>query len=345
MQQHHITLQRDTHPQPAPSLSSSVHQLRELLGPAGTDTDHPVVARSPQMQQVLEQVRCFARTAATVLLTGESGSGKEVLARLVHQWSERSSRPYVRVNCAALAESLMESELFGHQRGAFTGADQSRAGRLEYAADGTLLLDEISEVPVATQAKLLRALEEEEYQRVGSNTTYQLRARVVATSNRDLQEAVRCGRFRADLFYRLNVLHIHVPPLRERAEDVLPLVELFFERYRSEARFPLAGISPAARDRLQQHSWPGNIRELRNVIRRACIVSRGPLVDAQDLPALETVTDDRVDQLLDMPLDDLQRHVILARLKRYGGNKTKTAETLGITPRTLANKLKRYAPA
>jgi DNA-binding NtrC family response regulator len=341
--QHPVRTPRQTSPAAAGiSLRTSVEQLRELLGPECDPDQAGVIAASMTMQELLQQVRCFATSSAAVLITGESGSGKELIARLLHQWSDRRHRPYVRVNCAALADSLVESELFGHERGAFTGAEQQRVGRLEYAGDGTILLDEISEIPIGLQAKLLRVLEEEEFQRVGSNTTQMLQARIVATSNRDLQQAMENGQFRSDLYYRLNILQIDIPPLRDRPEDILPLAEYFVGKYQHESRFPLAGIASAAARHLLAYSWPGNVRQLRNAIRRACIVSRGPLLDVADFPPLDGAPRSEPIDWTHLSLEDVERQVIVSHLRRSQGNKSRAAETLGVTARTLANKVKRY---
>jgi len=304
-----------------------------------------LVFQSQAMMQVVERARRYARTPATVLITGESGTGKELLARFLHEQSGRTSQPYVRVNCAALSESLVESELFGHERGAFTGAAEARIGRLEAAGSGTLFLDEISEVPQRVQSKLLRALEEEEFQRVGSNTTLRLQARVLASSNRDLERHVARRRFRADLYYRLNVLRLDVPPLRSRKEDVPPLVQHFVHQYREDSTVMVRGVTPHAMQRLCEHDWPGNVRELRNVIYRACVLADAPLLDTVNLPHLErpaTVAMRTDDPFGDLRLEEIERQAILARLRHCGGNKTAAAAALGVTSRTLRNKLSQY---
>jgi DNA-binding NtrC family response regulator len=305
-----------------------------------------LVFQSSAMMHVIEQARRYARSSATVLITGESGTGKELLARFVHEHSARLGQPYVRVNCAALSESLIESELFGHERGAFTGADTIRRGRFEAAGGGTLFLDEISEVSRRAQAKLLRALEEEEYERVGGDETRRLCARIVASSNRDLGRRVRNRRFRADLYYRLNVLRLHVPPLRERREDIPPLVQYFVGRFRNDAVLAIRGVTPRTMQRLCDHDWPGNIRELRNIIQRACVLSEAPLLEIEDVPKLSLApvasSADDTSPFDALPLDEIERRVILARLRRCNGNKTAAAAELGVTSRTLRNKLQRY---
>ncbi|MFO1093776.1 MAG: sigma-54 dependent transcriptional regulator [Planctomycetaceae bacterium] len=304
-----------------------------------------LVFQSQAMMQVVERGRRFARTSATVLITGESGTGKELLARYLHEHSTRNSQPYVRVNCAALSENLVESELFGHERGAFTGASETRIGRLEAAAGGTLFLDEISEVPQRIQAKLLRVLEEEEFQRVGSNATLRLQARILASSNRNLERQVARRRFRADLYYRLNVLRLELPPLRARKEDVPPLVQHFVNVSRHDAIAAVRGVTPRAMQALCDYDWPGNVRELRNVIYRACVLAEAPLLEsvplppAEPRPALSLIRDD---PYADLPLEEIERRAILARLRNCGGNKTAAAAALGVTSRTLRNKLSQY---
>jgi DNA-binding NtrC family response regulator len=302
-----------------------------------------LVFQSQAMLQVIEQARRYARSSATVLITGESGTGKELLARFLHEHSARLERPYVRVNCAALSETLIESELFGHERGAFTGADAVRRGRFEAAEGGTLFLDEVGEVSRRAQAKLLRALEEEEYERVGSNETRRLNARVVASTNRDLGHRVQARRFRADLYYRLNVLRLHVPPLRDRREDIPPLVQHFVRRFGGEAAIAVRGVTHQSMHRLCDHDWPGNIRELRNIIQRACVLADAPLLEIQDIPRLPDPTQSRPTADFDtLPLEEIERRVILTRLERCNGNKTAAAAELGVTSRTLRNKLQRY---
>lgn len=328
-------------------VDCATREVEEFLGTNdGTDSEDHVaapVACSTAMQQVLALAKRYAETQATILLTGESGTGKEVVARYIHRTSPRAAKEYVRVNCAALSETLIESELFGHVRGAFTGADKTRVGWFESAGSGTLLLDEISEIPLRTQAKLLRALEEEEFQRVGCNETLRLGARIIATSNRDLKDQVRLQEFRSDLFYRLDVLHLHIPPLRERPEDIPGLVKYFVHRFGVENRQPVTSISHRAMQRILTAEWPGNVRELRNVIHRACILATNGCIDLDNLIDLATPRSPEAGvDVLNMRLDDLERLAILSNLRRFHGNKTATAKHLGVTSRTLANKMKRY---
>jgi two-component system, NtrC family, response regulator HydG len=309
----------------------------EPEGPGG------LVARSAGMRRVVDLARRVARSEATVLLIGESGTGKERVARLVHEESARAAGPLVAINCAALTESLLEAELFGHARGAFTGAMHERVGLLEAAAGGTLFLDEVGELPSGMQAKLLRALQEREVRRVGENHYRPIDVRVVAATNQPLAEEVAAGRFRKDLYYRLRVVELTVPPLRERREDILPLAQVFLvDAARSMGR-PAPGLGAEVADQLQRHDWPGNVRELRNAMERAVALSRGPRLELEDLPE-----DIRV--ALPAPaltgavrtLEELEREYILAVLARNGGNRTRTAQELGIGATTLYRKLKSY---
>lgn len=298
------------------------------------------------MQQVLERARRFAATSATILLCGESGTGKELLARFIHGHSSRRGAAYVRFNCAALSDSLIESELFGHEAGAFTGASVRRLGRFETAAEGTVFLDEVGELPVPMQSKLLRVLEEREYQRVGSNEVLSFAGRVVAATNRDLRQEVRFRRFREDLYYRLNVLALPVPPLRERREDIPPLVNHFVQQCQSDLDRPVRGVTRPVMQKLCDYDWPGNIRELRNVILRSCILSAGETIESLDLPAaLSEVEDDSEElsgSLRELTLEEIERRVILHRLEIFQGNKVEAAAALGVTPRTLRNKVAQY---
>jgi DNA-binding NtrC family response regulator len=303
--------------------------------------EYGIVVRAPVMRQLLEQARQVAASKASVLIEGESGTGKELVARLIHGSSPRAQRPFIRVNCAALSESLVESELFGHEKGAFTGADESRPGRFELADGGTLLLDEISEMSVKLQAKLLRALEEEEFERVGGARTLRVDVRIVATTNRHLEKESRQGAFRQDLYYRLNAIHLQLPPLRVRREDIAVLAQHFFNQFRQETAPGVRGISAQVMRTLSAYDWPGNVRQLRNVIHRACILASGPEIDEHDLPPLETPPPD----ILAMPqtIAAMERQLILATLHETGGNKTAAAQRLGVTARTLHNKMKLYA--
>lgn len=325
------------------SFHANIKELNSFLGADARRSGPAIVHRSRVMEHVLAQGRRFARSNAHVLLTGESGTGKELLARLLYEQSHRADRPYLRVSCPALPEHLWEAELFGHVSGAFPGAEQDRPSRFEAAAGGTLLLDEISEIPLAYQAKLLRVLEEREFHRVGSNTMLPTDVRVIATTNRALDEAVAKGKFRADLYYRLNVLEIRLPPLRERREDIAPLALHFLEQFRAEASIPLTEIAAETLELLTACDWPGNVRQLRNAIHRACLVNSTGVLAPIDLPPLETGGSPTLPiQLTNMRLEEIERCAILANLRKFNGNKTAAAEQLGVTSRTLSNKMRQY---
>jgi len=322
-----------------------------------------IVAKSRAMLDTLASATRIASSKGTVLITGESGTGKERVAHFIHQNSPRKDAPFIRVNCAALSEQLLESELFGHERGAFTGAYKSRAGRFELADGGTLLLDEIGEISPALQAKLLRVLEEEEFERVGGGSTLKVDVRVIATTNRDLHAEVRQGGFREDLYYRLHVLPIHIAPLSERREDILPLAESFARHYANQNGRPVPSIAPDARARLLDWAWPGNVRELENVMQRAIVLLRGEALEASHLmfgpgeraaqpqgnlhvlpSALprgpHPIGAPLASPLTNRRLDDIEREAILSTLGSAGNNKTEAARRLGVTARTLSNKMK-----
>jgi two-component system response regulator HydG len=298
-----------------------------------------IVAQSEKMQTVLDQVHRVAHVDSTVLLTGESGVGKEVLARLIHDESPRAAGSFLAVNCAAVPEALIESELFGHVRGAFTGATQDRVGLFEAANRGTLLLDEVGDLPVAMQVKLLRVLQEREIRRVGENRTRSVDVRVLAATHRDLAAEVAAGRFRQDLYYRLRVIEIQIPPLRERPDDVLPMARRFLSETASRLKLPVTGFAPRAADQLVRWSWPGNVRELQNVIERALVLANGTRVELEDLPEEIRRLDYRAPQER-RTLADVEREHILRVLDGVGGNRTKAAAMLGIGPATLFRKLK-----
>ena len=280
-----------------------------------------------------------------VLVTGESGTGKELVARALHYNSPRSSAPFIRLNCAALPKELMESELFGHEKGAFTGAIKQTRGRFEMADGGTLLLDEISEIDPALQAKLLRVLQEREFERVGSAHTIKVDVRIIATTNCDLTQQIAQGSFREDLYYRLNVIEIGLPSLRERRDDVPALVRSFIERYNSENNKNIEGISDEAMDLLMQYEWPGNVRELENYIERAVVVARGPQLETRDFPqklsAGPSATGDQGIQV-GLTVQEMERRLIMKTLEACGGNRTEAATMLDISTRTLRNKLHEY---
>ncbi|MGH7977210.1 MAG: sigma-54-dependent transcriptional regulator, partial [Limisphaerales bacterium] len=300
-----------------------------------------VVARSPLMQAVFRDASLIAPSETRVLITGESGAGKEILADVIHAWSSRASGPIVKINCAAIPETLLESELFGHERGAFTGAHAQRIGRFEEANTGTIFLDEIAEMSPALQAKLLRVTQDGHFQRVGSNHEIRTGARILAASNRNLEDEVKSGRFREDLFYRLNVVELNIPPLRDRREDILPLAGRFIEEFaKGRARFsePVAAC-------LENYSWPGNVRELRNAMERAVLLSRSELILPEHLPTrVRTAAEQsKTSEPADLErLDEIERQAILQALRQHDFNRTETARALGISRRTLIYKLQRW---
>jgi two-component system response regulator HydG len=283
-----------------------------------------------------------------VLITGESGTGKELIASAIHLNSPRREKPFIQLNCAAITETLLESELFGHERGAFTGADRRKEGRFRLANRGSMFLDEISEMSVAMQAKLLRVLQEKEIQRVGGEQVLQVDVRVMAATNRDLKEEIEGGRFREDLYYRLNVVTLAVPALRERREDIPLLAQHFLDSFAEKNRKQIKGFTPQAMDRLVRYHWPGNVRELMNAVERGVILCRGDYVSEMDFPL--SVSDVpgpeqepvREELLADLPLEEVEKVTILKTLESAGGNKSETARRLGITRRTLHKKLKKY---
>jgi DNA-binding NtrC family response regulator len=302
--------------------------------------------KSLSMRRVLVTVERLADSAASVIITGESGTGKEVAARTIHQLSSRKNGPFVGINCAAIPSTLMESELFGHERGAFTGADRRREGCFELANHGTLLLDEITEMKPELQAKLLRVIEERRLRRLGGSAEIELDVRVLAASNRNLAQAVRNGTFREDLYYRLNVFTIEMPRLCERGDDIPLLCELFVQQFAELNHKNIAGIDDDALSALQTHPWPGNVRQLRNVIERASVLCTGPMIGIRDLPA-EFKASPQVESAtfqvrLGTSLDDVERELISRTIDFAGGNKTLAAELLGVATKTLYNKLERY---
>lgn len=319
---------------------------RRALVRVARDVEDPlgIIAKSPAIRKLVDLARRVAKVDSTVLITGESGVGKERIARLLHDESARAAGPFIAVNCGAIAETLLEAELFGHARGAFTGATQDRPGLFEAANGGTLHLDEIGEVSPAMQVKLLRVLQEREVRRVGENKSRKVDVRIVAATNRDLAHGVAGGAFRQDLYYRLKVVELHVPALRERRDDILPLARVLLAEAALRMKRKIEGISPQAADQLLRYEWPGNVRELANTMERAVALARGTRVDLEDLPeeirqvfprpvaAMGTVR----------PLDEIEKEYILAALELNGGNQTHTAEQLHIGAATLYRKLKSY---
>lgn len=326
-------------------------ELRDLLvatlGPQTPVTESlpplrpGTVVHSAAMQQILQEVHLVSQSDATVLITGESGSGKEVIADLLHAWGPRSSRPIVKLNCAAIPAAMVESELFGHERGAFTGAQSAREGRWKTAHEATLMLDEVGELPLPLQAKLLRALQDGSYSPLGSDQTHYADVRVIAATNCELEQAIAERRFREDLYYRLNVVELHLPPLRERLDDIVPMARLFATEFGGEP----ARLSPATQRLLLAHSWPGNVRELRNVLARSCLMARGGVILPEHLPPrLRSGTPQPaspVGEVQTLAAGEKQR--ILAALAQCQGNRTRAALLLGIGRRTLVYRLKSYA--
>jgi DNA-binding NtrC family response regulator len=320
--------------------------LREELRGKGVTTDQ-IIFKSAAMSEVVNLSGRVANSSATVLIQGESGTGKELLARLIHNLSPRSERPMIVVNCAALSENLLESELFGHEKGAFTGASRRRIGRFEEADGGTLFLDEIGELSPAVQVKLLRFLQEREFQRVGGNRTIRSDIRIISATNRNLQGEVKDGTFREDLYYRLNVVTIAVPPLRERKEDLSPLIDHFLRRFAIENGKEIQGISSDARDLLLRYDYPGNVRELENIIERAVVITRGPVITSRDLPFSRNsihlhMSEVKTWRSLKESVEDLECKMIQRALEETANHQTKAANLLGISERMLRYKLKKY---
>lgn len=311
-----------------------------------------IITGDLRMQEVVQLAKTVAQSKATILIQGESGTGKELVASLVHENSTRTGKPFIAINCAAIPENLLESELFGYERGAFTGAVNSKAGKFELANGGTLLLDEISEMEIRLQAKLLRVIQEGEVDRLGGRKPIKVDVRIIATTNRNLADCVRQGVFREDLFYRLNVVNLTLPPLRERIGDVKSLAEHFIQSYSNKNGNKIDSISPEANALLGSHVWPGNVRELENVIERAVITAQGPILSVTDIVIERRESVGRSNQDLisvleknwspGRTLDDIEKRVIIEALKYHQGNRTHTAKALGISIRTLRNKISDY---
>ncbi len=324
------------------SLRDENRKLREELGQRYEFSN--LVGRSPGMREIFATITRIAPTRATVLLAGESGVGKDMIARAIHQHSPRADRPFVKINCAALPENLMESELFGYEKGAFTGANATKIGKFEMADTGTVFLDEIGDVPPSIQVKLLRILQEREFERLGSNKTKHIDVRVLAATNVDLRAALEQGAFREDLYYRLNVLPIDIPPLRERKEDIPFLAGHFIKKYAKDVDGRVDSISEAAIQKLIQYHWPGNVRELENVMERSMVLSPGPALDAEDIrldsAPRRTQTPAETQFLPDgMTLDQFEQSIIREALQRANGNKSQAARLLGLTRNALRYRL------
>ena len=330
-------------------LAQEVEVLRDEISSL-VQTER-IVGNSPPMQEVYKTVGKVAKADATVLITGESGTGKELVAEALHYNSNRRSGPMVKVSCAALPETLLEAELFGHEKGSFTGAMAMRKGRFELADKGTVFLDEIGEMSLATQTKLLRVLQERKIERLGSSLPIKVDIRVICATNKDLQKQVEQNKFRDDLYYRLNVINIHMPPLRDRKEDIPALVEHFLAKHRYSATAQPAAISEEALKRLTEYEWPGNVRELENVVERAVVLSRGQIITSRELPFGEHVDGEREDENEDVSAErsffkksvsQFEKDLIMKALKDAGGNRSKAAEMLGIYRRLLYAKIKEY---
>ncbi len=322
----------------------SEEELVKLLAPTSDKRPSPplCIAKSPAMRELLKKVTQVAATQASVFISGESGTGKEVLAELIHANSPRSSHPFIKVNCAAIPETLIESEFFGHERGSFTGAYSARKGRLELAHKGTLLLDEVSETPLSLQAKLLRAIQEQRFERVGGDETLQVDVRFIAASNREMRKAIDERLFREDLYFRLNVVPLQIPPLRERPEDIQELAHHFLTKYSTAYGRDLHALSAGAARRLLTYNWPGNVRELAHAIERSVILASGEILTENDLQLEPSSTAPQGGYLPGKTLDQIEQEWILAALAHYQMNRVRTAEALGISVRTLRNKLRLY---
>ena len=318
--------------------NSSLRRALETM----SGTASPIF-RSAAMQEVVRTVERIAPSDVTVLITGESGTGKEVIADLTHALSPRSKGKIIKINCAALPRESIESELFGSVKGAFTGAHSDREGLFRQAEGGTLLLDEISEMPVDTQSKLLRVLQDQEVRPVGGKSSYKTNCRLIASTNRQPQEAIQDGKLREDLYYRISAVSVHLPPLRERREDVMPLANAFLKRFVAQANRVIRGFNPAAVDRLTAFEWPGNVRQLQNEVQRAVLLCEGDWVDAADLSITNVKTNPAEHQDTDFTLlEGVERNAIVQTLKETGGNKLEAAKRLGIGRQTLYNKIKAY---
>jgi two-component system response regulator HydG len=306
-----------------------------------------IIGRSPAMQKLFDTTALVAPSEATVLIFGESGTGKELIANAIHQNSPRKERPFIKVNCAALPETLLESELFGHEKGAFTGAVARKQGRFQLAHQSSIFLDEVAEMASTTQAKILRVLQEREFEPLGSTQTIKVDTRVIAATNKNLEEQIKEGRFREDLYYRLNVVSLEVPPLRERREDIPLLADFFLKQYADKNKRIMKGFTPRATDLLIRYDWPGNVRELENVMERAVIMARGEMITPAEFPDILQQLDPKVkatyvDLSPGRTLKDVEKDMIIRTLEETAGNRTHAAKILGISSRTLQLKLKEY---
>ncbi len=325
--------------------------LREEVSRQGSSKEFKVIAENAVMKKILKDVERVSKSNASVFIAGESGTGKEVIAQAIHNQSLRHDRPFIKVNCAAIPETLIESEFFGHEKGAFTGAHAKRIGRFELAHGGTLLLDEVTEIPLTVQAKLLRAIQEQVFERVGGSKPVKVDVRLIATSNRDMKQAIENKIIREDLYYRLNVVPFILPPIRDRKEDILPLAYYFLERMSQENHKEIKALSPEAKQKMLSYNWPGNVRELANIIERAVVMSSADTIGPDNLfidssipspqsPALTETAGSSIP--VGVTLHQLEKRLIIETLQAHNNNKKKTAEMLGISARTLRNKLNEY---
>lgn len=323
------------------SLVAENTYLRQQVSGAPGQNRSTVVANSSLMKKILDDIEQIAKSNANVLITGESGTGKEVIAHLIHHQSPRAARPFIKVNCAAIPESLVESELFGHEKGAFTGASELHRGRFELAHTGSLLLDEITEVPLSLQAKFLRAIQEHEFERIGGVKPIHVDVRLISTSNRDMKEAIENKKIREDLYYRLNVVPIHLPPLRNRIEDIIPLAECFITKFCQDNHKEKIRLSEEAKRLLLNYSWPGNVRELANIIERTVVLNTRGVIQADDIYLHNDLPPSESQE--GSTLQELEKKLIIETLQKMNNNRTKTAQSLGISIRTLRNKLQEYS--
>ncbi len=325
-------------------LLAENRELKDLL--KGRGESKGIISASRQMDEILNMVARVSPTSATVLIQGESGTGKERIAQAVHYGSPRSEKPMVTINCAAVPETLLEAELFGHEKGAFTGAHAARVGKLEYADGGTLFIDEIGDMPLSLQPKLLRFLQEGTIERLGSPKTIKLDIRVIAATHRDLRQLVKEGKFREDLFYRLNVINIVIPPLRERREDLLPLAEHFIKLYSQKNSKMVFGLTREAKDALMKYGYPGNVRELENAIEAAVVLTRSEAIGLEDLPSSfkqggQSISPENSGSLL-ARLETLEKKMVYEALEKAGGNKSQAARDLGISEKNIRDRLKKW---
>lgn len=319
-------------------LTEQTSSLRQALSTMSGGSSP--IFQSPAMKSVVRTVERVAPSDVSVLITGESGTGKEVIADLIHALSPRAKAPFIKINCAALPRELIESELFGSVKGAFTGAQADREGLFRQAEGGTLLMDELAEMPVDTQSKLLRVLQEKEYRPVGGRTSFKADCRIIAATNQQVDEAIREGKLRQDLYYRIGTISIALPPLRDRREDILPLANSFLKRFAAQAGRNITAFSPDAAELLRKYDWPGNVRQLQNQVQRAVLMTEGQVVDVQDLAIhIDRTAPEETDFTL---LEGMERNAIIQLLKETGGNKLETARRLGIGRQTLYNKIKAY---